>query len=143
RIGKKGGNPPTHTVVPLLLSGLALLFFCSPAAASEVRAATRFRKDVLPLLQEYCYDCHGDDEKKGNVAFDELKSDDALLNHDLWLKVLKNTRAGLMPPAKKPRPSSEQQQKLEQWIKSDAFGIDAQNPDPGRVTVGRVNRVEY
>jgi hypothetical protein len=29
------------------------------------------------------------------------------------------------------------------WIKSDVFGIDPQNPDPGRVTIRRLNRVEY
>src|SRR5438477_1345684 len=132
-----------HEVALRLAAGLLAFILGSCSAAAEVSAAAHFRKEIQPLLSQYCYDCHGDGEKKGNVAFDELKIDDALLNHDLWLKVLKNTRAGLMPPAKKPRPSSEQQQKLEQWIKSDAFGIDAQNPDPGRVTVRRVNRVEY
>ena len=106
-------------------------------------AAAQFRKDIQPILTEYCSDCHADGAKKGNVAFDELKSDDALLNHDLWLKVLKNTRAGLMPPEKKPKPSAEERAKLEQWIKYSAFGIDSKNPDPGRVTVRRLNRVEY
>src|SRR5262249_44422549 len=71
-------------------------------------------------------------------------SDDELLTkRDLWLAVLKNTRAGLMPPAKKPRPSAEDLQQVEKWIKFDAFGIDPANPDPGRVTVRRLNRVEY
>ena len=32
---------------------------------------------------------------------------------------------------------------LEDWIKYEAFGIDPKNPDPGRVTVRRLNRVEY
>src|SRR5438067_9044341 len=136
-------NPIGREVALRLAAGVLAFIFGSWSAVAEVAAAAHFRKEIQPLLSQYCYDCHGDGEKKGNVAFDELKIDDALLNHDLWLKVLKNTRAGLMPPAKKPRPSSEQQQKLEQWIKSDAFGIDAQNPDPGRVTVRRLNRVEY
>lgn len=93
-------------------------------------AAAQFRKEIQPILTEYCSDCHADGAKKGNVAFDELKSDDALLNHDLWLKVLKNTRAGLMPPEKKPKPSAEERAKLEQWIKYSAFAIDPKNPDP-------------
>ena len=111
------------------------------ASAADVGA--QFRKEVQPILKEYCYDCHGDGTKKGDVAFDELTSNDALLNHELWLKVLKNTRAGLMPPAKKPRPSAEERAKLERWIKYSALEIDPQNPDPGRVTVRRLNRVEY
>ena len=94
------------------------------------------------MLKEYCYDCHGDGAKKGNVAFDELKND-TLLNHELWLKVLKNTRAGLMPPEKKSKPSADERARLEQWIKYSAFGIEPKNPDPGRVTVRRLNRVEY
>ena len=77
------------------------------------------------------------------LAFDELNSDAALLDHDLWLKVLRNTRAGLMPPEKKPHPSAAERAKLEKWIKYSAFGIDVKNPDPGRVTVRRLNRVEY
>jgi hypothetical protein len=105
--------------------------------------AIEFRKEIQPILTEYCSDCHADGAKKGNVAFDELKSDDALLNHELWLKVLKNVRAGLMPPEKKPKPSADERAKLEQWIKYSAFGIDPRNPDPGRVTVRRLNRIEY
>ena len=100
----------------MLAAALLALLFYSPAAGAEISAVAQFRKDIQPLLKEYCYDCHGDGEHKGNVAFDELKSDDALLSHELWLKVLRNTRAGLMPPNKKPRPLSDQQQKLEQWI---------------------------
>ena len=65
-----------------------------------------FRKKVQPVLAEYCYDCHADGANKGGIAFDELKSDEKILDHDLWLKVLKNVRAGLMPPQKKPRPST-------------------------------------
>jgi len=113
------------------------------ASGTEVSPAAQFRKDIQPLLAEYCYDCHGDGARKGGVAFDELNSDPAILDPGLWLKVLKNTRAGLMPPQKKPRPSYAEQQKLEQWIKYGAFGIDPKNPDPGRVTVRRLNRVEY
>jgi hypothetical protein len=112
-------------------------------ARGETPASVEFRKDVQPILKEYCYDCHGDGAKKGQIAFDELTSDDTLMNHDLWFKVLKNVRANLMPPQKKPRPNADERQKLETWIKYDAFGIDSKSPDPGRVTVRRLNRIEY
>jgi hypothetical protein len=111
--------------------------------AADAAVAAKFRKEIQPILANYCYDCHGDGMAKGNVAFDELKTDVALMNHELWLKVLKNTRAKIMPPEKKARPNSEEMGRLEQWIKYSAFGIDPQNPDPGRVTVRRLNRVEY
>ncbi len=105
--------------------------------------AAQFRSDIQPLLKEYCYECHGDGMSKGGVAFDELKTDDQILNHELWAKVLKNTRAGLMPPQKEARPAPEEQKRLEDWVKYSAFQIDPYDPDPGRVTVRRLNRVEY
>ncbi len=123
---------------------LMLTWLCLSARAAEAPAAARFRKDVQPMLKEYCYDCHADGANKGKVAFDEFKSSEELLaNRELWFAVLKNVRAGLMPPEKKPRPSDEQRKKLQTWIKGDVFGIDPKDPDPGRVTLRRLNRVEY
>lgn len=116
------------------------ILLASPAA----HPVDDFNKQIRPLLQQYCYDCHGDGEKKGNIAFDELKTrQDLLQNRELWWKVLKNVRSGIMPPQNKPHPSAPDKQLLASWIKYDAFGIDAENPDPGRVTIRRLNRVEY
>src|SRR5206468_1863035 len=39
--------------------------------------------------------------------------------------------------------SAEQIGQIENWIKGSAFKIDPKNPDPGRVTVRRLNRIEY
>src|ERR1043166_3172683 len=122
---------------------LAIALLCPRARGTEVPAVTHFHKNVEPILEKYCFDCHADGMNKGGVAFDELKTEKALLDHDLWLKALKTVRAGLMPPAKKPQPSAAERQRLEEWIKFDAFGIDARNPDPGRVTARRLNRIEY
>jgi hypothetical protein len=126
------------------LAWLALLAGLGRAAAESVPGAAEFHAQIRPLLETYCFDCHGDGAHKGNVAFDQFKSDQSVLtNRDLWWKALKNLRAGMMPPAKKPRPSAEQQQQIAQWIKSAVFCVDPGNPDPGRVTVRRLNRVEY
>jgi len=128
---------------------MAALAMVGPAASNAASNSAktgfgRFQSDILPILKEYCFDCHGDGMNKGKVAFDEFKTQDELLaRKELWLAVLKNVRAGLMPPEKKPRPSEEQKLILANWIKHDAFGIDPNDPDPGRVTVRRLNRVEY
>ncbi|HZJ15923.1 MAG TPA: DUF1592 domain-containing protein [Chthoniobacteraceae bacterium] len=123
---------------------LTLVLCRAVSRGEDASAAANFRKNIEPLLSEFCFDCHGDGEKKGNVVFDEFKSDDALVgSHELWLGVLKNMRAGLMPPKKKPQPSAEERKRIEEWIKFEAFGIDPGAPDPGRVTVRRLNRVEY
>ena len=113
--------------------------------AQQVSVAADFRRDVQPLLETYCYDCHADGEDRGGVAFDKFNPDaNPADSRDLWWKALKNLRSGMMPPAKrKERPTAEELQRIASWIKTDEFGIDPQNPDPGRVTVRRLNRVEY
>ncbi len=121
------------------LLGLLIL-----AAYADQTAAASFQKEIRPLLVEYCFDCHGDGADKGGVSFDRFSSDRELLaERDLWLHALKNIRAGMMPPAKKPQPTAEQKQLIEAWIKEAVFETDLKNPDPGRVTVRRLNRVEY
>jgi hypothetical protein len=136
-------SPPSVRVIGFAAL-LAVTALVRPAPAANADAVAHFKKDVQPLLVNYCYDCHGDGEEKGKVAFDGFASAEALVdNRDLWLKVLKNVRAGLMPPARKSQPTADQRRTLEQWIKYKAFGIDPEHPDPGRVTLRRLNRVEY
>jgi len=124
---------------------LALAFGLDPGVvkAAPVDLAP-YRANVQPVLKEFCYDCHADGANKGGVSFDTFASERAMLeDHDLWLRVLKNLRAGLMPPPKKPQPGAEQKRLIEQWVKTTVFHDDPANPDPGRVTVRRLNRVEY
>jgi hypothetical protein len=113
--------------------------------ASKNLALAQFHQQIQPILQSHCYDCHGDGASRADVAFDTLTNDDQILhNPDLWLKVLKNTRAGLMPPPPKhARVPAAEQQTLDTWIKYAAFGVDPQQLDPGRVTLRRLNRNEY
>ncbi len=116
---------------------------CLQAAAEEEQAG-EFERDILPILEDHCYQCHGEGEDKGKVAFDAFGSTRELLKQtDLWVRALKNIRSGTMPPAKKPRIPADEFSKLENWIKRDALKLDPDHPDPGRVTLRRLNRVEY
>jgi hypothetical protein len=110
---------------------------------TEKSAVDVYHSTIVPILEHHCYECHGDGYDKGKVAFDRLENDAQIMHPDLWLRVLLNTRAGLMPAERKPLLSPSEQQTLERWIKRDVFRIDPANPDPGRVTVRRLNRVEY
>ncbi|HVA46451.1 MAG TPA: DUF1592 domain-containing protein [Pirellulales bacterium] len=120
-----------------------------PVSAQEpkdrsAQAADAFRQNVAPVLAKYCFDCHGQGNVTAEVAFDQFTSDRQLVDsRDLWWKALKQLRAGLMPPHGEPRPSSDELARIEHWIKTAAFQIDPQHPDPGQVTVRRLNRVEY
>ena len=113
---------------------------------AESAAAASFHQKIEPLLTKYCYDCHGNGISKGKVSFDSFATDTELLGkRDMWLAALKNVRSGLMPPRDEDnlRPSDAEIDTLARWVKYEAFAIDPKNPDPGRVTARRLNRVEY
>ncbi len=134
---------PTHVVRGLMLL-MILVGSRGVISAAEAPAIERFEEKVQPILIDYCYRCHGDGAAKGNVTLDRFASSEALLqSRTLWLSVLKNVRAGIMPPLGKARPGEQDVALLADWIKRDVFGSDPLDPDPGRVTIRRLNRVEY
>jgi hypothetical protein len=102
-----------------------------------------FTQQIQPVLNEYCYGCHGGGIAKGGVTLDEFTNAKELKDHALWLRALRNVRAGIMPPVDEPHLPPEQVAKLTQWIKRQVFELDPAQPDPGRVTLRRLNRVEY
>ena len=103
-----------------------------------------FQKDIQPLLQEYCFSCHGEGKKKGDLALDIYKDEKAILaDRKVWEKVLHNVVTREMPPEKKKQPSQSERDLLAEWIKSEIFQCDCNHPDPGRVTLHRLNRTEY
>lgn len=106
--------------------------------------AADFSKEIEPLLSEYCYDCHADGSAKGDFAMDDHGSVKELVS-DLrhWVPIWENLRSHLMPPANKPQPSDAQRATLARWIEQEVFKLDHENPDPGRVTIRRLNREEY
>ena len=139
-------KPQAHSAVLRRLAfGLWLLLPAGQSAfAKEAAPVSFYPKPVAQVLTTYCFDCHGEGMEKGKVAFDQFESRDAMLaRRELWMMALKNLRAGIMPPEKKPRPTAAEQSALEDWIKSAVFQIDPRNPDPGKVTIRRLNRIEY
>ena len=48
-----------------------------------------------------------------------------------------------MPPAEMPQPTWSERQRLSKWIGQKVFQLDPDHPDPGRVTIRRLNRQEY
>ena len=44
------------------------------AADGKAASGLDFDKDVKPVLERYCYDCHGEGAKKGGLALDQHKN---------------------------------------------------------------------
>jgi hypothetical protein len=103
-----------------------------------------FVKDVQPLLRQYCSECHQGPKAKAGVAFDTIRDERGALNQRrVWEKVLDQLEAGAMPPEGKSQPTEAEQALVLRWIQSRVLSIDCSKPDPGRVTIRRLNRSEY
>ncbi|MBC8001546.1 MAG: DUF1592 domain-containing protein [Opitutaceae bacterium] len=111
-------------------------------AASASRVA--FDKDVQPLLRKYCYSCHGDGKSKGEVTLDHWPDDATrIADRKTWETVIRVMQNHEMPPEKKPQPTPKERDIINKWIDLKVLQCDCDNPDPGRVTIRRLNRNEY
>ncbi len=108
------------------------------------KAEAAFQQKVLPVLSEHCWDCHGDGASKGDVTLDTFTNVVAVLqDRKLWERVLHNIESGDMPPQKRPPLALEEKEQVTHWLNETLFPVDPHRPDPGRVTLRRLNRVEY
>src|SRR3954468_23848784 len=109
----------------------------TPAIAGPVlEAQHNYEKQVLPVLQKFCYDCHGDGMDKGNVALDKHADFTASFNDKkFWDNVREHVDTHVMPPEKKPQPSNEERAVIVKWIEDQVFWVDPAKPDPGHITL--------
>jgi hypothetical protein len=102
-----------------------------------------FARDVLPVVNKFCGDCHVK-KSKGGVALKGLITPEAVAKHaETWDLVLHNVQSGAMPPEDAPQMSKAQRDKLIAWLESALSKAQCAIPDPGRVTLRRLNRAEY
>jgi hypothetical protein len=123
-----------------------LAFVLALPTRADDPATLTFVKDVQPLLQTYCFDCHGGDKHKGDVSLAPFKDDQAVQSDPkLWRAVLGQLGDYTMPPKTKPQPSMAERQQLIAWVtyRLDNLDLSKLPKDPGRVTLHRLNRQEY
>ena len=116
------------------------------AAAGAAPFGGEFDAVVRPILQQYCFQCHGPETHKGDVNL-SVYADTAAVQKDAktWRTVLQQLNERAMPPANKPQPTEQQRQMLAEWVDRTLKSIDLGSlpKDPGRVTIRRLNRAEY
>ncbi len=144
----------------LLPRGLlaAVLSFCLSAsrAAEEPKLSPEefFAKEIRPVLQKHCYDCHDNDTQKGDLnlePFDDLEKIRAA--PEIWQNVYERVHSFEMPPAGKKELNFNNQRKMVQWLRDlpkpenvDCTQIASDrnaNFYRGFVMSRRLNRAEY
>ena len=100
----------------LRYAGLILAVVVEAADRSSYQQA--FVKDVLPLLQSKCMDCHDQETRKGDVSLKglgpDMERDPAALA--MWGRVLEQLEVGIMPPGDKPQPTARERADAVAWI---------------------------
>src|SRR5687768_6009702 len=104
------------------------------AAASSGPAAT---------LKTYCITCHNDRTKTGELTLEHADLTDVPKSAELWERVIRKVRAGMMPPAGMPRPDAATLEGFVSYIEHSIDRDAAAHPRPGRTALHRLNRAEY
>lgn len=120
--------------------------YSRPCLAAKPEREQEFRDKVTPLLKKYCYDCHGDKTTEGDLSLQGYKSAQSVLEgRKIWFKVIHRVTSNEMPPKDaKEQPTKEERKFLGEWAEAVVNEIDCTgSPNPGRVTIRRLNRYEY
>ncbi|MCB8932560.1 MAG: DUF1592 domain-containing protein [Fimbriimonadaceae bacterium] len=112
------------------------------ARQKQTPPPARFAKEAAPMIAKYCFPCHAGSTPAGGANLAAAKSEEDLrANPGVWARAAENLRSGRMPPVGAAQPDSKQREAAADAI--EAVLTDCLRPDPGRVTIRRLNRAEY
>jgi hypothetical protein len=116
----------------------------APSNASSSTTTPRASADVeRALLDQYCVPCHNNRTKTANLSLEGLDLSTVGDHPELWEKVVRKLRAGVMPPPDVRRPSLADYETLRDWLEAEIDRKAGTHPNPGSVVLHRLNRAEY
>ena len=96
------------------------------------------------MLDRYCVTCHNQRLVTAGLKLDEADIANPGAGAEIWEKVVRKLRTGIMPPPNMPQPSAEDRGALLSWLETSLDKAAAAKPNPGRTeTLRRLNRTEY
>ncbi|HJT86410.1 MAG TPA: DUF1592 domain-containing protein [Bryobacteraceae bacterium] len=95
------------------------------------------------LIKQYCVGCHNDKVKTGGLSLESADLSRVGEKPELWEKVVRKLRAGLMPPPGMRRPDWESYQGLAVWLEDQLDRSATGKINPGAMGIHRLNRIEY
>lgn len=95
------------------------------------------------VLRRYCVACHNQRLQTANLALDSVDLDRVGDDAELWEKVLRKLQTQAMPPSGRPRPDEATYDDFASWLETGLDRAAVANPNPGRPTIHRLNRLEY
>ena len=135
---------PLAVLLVLPLPALAVAAGQPAAAVPAGRAETATGAAEQALLDRYCVTCHNDNLRTAGLALDAVDVTRVGDHAETWEKVVGKLRAGMMPPAGRPRPDRATYARLTSYLETELDRAAAADPDPGRTdALRRLNATEY
>jgi hypothetical protein len=113
-----------------------------PAAAAS-KPVAQPTPDHSALLKQYCITCHNARLKTGGLTLDEVSLTDIPAGAEVWEKVIRKIRAGMMPPVGVPRPDQAALDGFASHLETTLDKAALASPPLRGPTMHRLNRAEY
>ena len=113
---------------------LAISIACAAEALAQAPSAA---PNLAAVIQTYCVTCHSQSGAQAGLALDRLNPESVSADAGSWENVLRQMRAGTMPPVGAPRPDRAA---YESAISSLAGALDRgspRRPQPGDAEIAR------
>jgi len=95
------------------------------------------------VVKQYCVPCHNGTAKIGGLALDHADLTQIPEQAEIWEKVEKKLRSGMMPPVGMPQPGPAKADELASLLESGLDQAAAAKPNPGPWVVRRLSHTEY
>jgi mono/diheme cytochrome c family protein len=124
---------------------LAILSFGSGhlAAAPPQQSSAPSPSSHRALLDQYCVSCHNQRAKTAGLTFDTMNLANVAQDAAVWEKAVRKLRGGMMPPPGVRRPAPAAVESFVSWLETSLDQAASAAPNPGYVTLHRLNRAEY
>jgi len=123
---------------------LVLLAITAAALSAQVPApASASAPTPRAFLDQYCIGCHNEKAKTAGLMLDKMDVSQVGSNPEVWEKVVRKLRAGMMPPAGMRRPEKPVIANFAGKLEADLDRSAATKPNPGAPELHRLNRTEY
>jgi hypothetical protein len=126
--------PQTPGVIPPVARAAASVQGPAPASDAQTYRA---------IVDRYCVTCHSDRLTTGGLSLETLDLSDMSRHGDVWEKVIRKLRVGMMPPAGLPRPDAATTAGLIGYLEGGLDRAAVGAPIPGAASLHRLNRAEY
>jgi cytochrome c551/c552 len=115
----------------------------SPPVATSAASATQPPSESAAFVDRYCVSCHNTRLKTAGFSLDSPELSDVARHSEVWEKVARKVRAGMMPPAGLPRPDDTARRAFVSRLETTLDDAARRAPNPGRPLAHRLNRAEY